>query len=155
MTPLTVGIPAPDFQLPTDSGGTATLSGFKGRKVVLFFFPKADTSGCTVEAKDFSALKEAFAGASTEILGVSADSVAKQDKFKSKHGLGVALASDETKAMLEAYGVWVEKSMYGRKYMGVDRVTVLIDRDGRVARIWPKVKIEGHAAEVLAHAKAL
>jgi peroxiredoxin Q/BCP len=155
MTALTVGIPAPEFELPTDGGGTISLSSFRGRKLALFFFPKADTSGCTVEAKDFSALKEAFANAGTEILGVSADPVARQDKFKSKHGLSVALASDETKAMLEASGVWVEKSMYGRRYLGVDRVTVLIDRDGRIARIWPKVKIEGHAAEVLEHAKAL
>jgi len=155
MAPLTVGIPAPAFELPTDGGGTAALSRLRGRKVVLFFFPKADTSGCTVEAKDFSALRKDFAEADTEVLGISADPVARQDRFKAKHGLSVVLASDETRAMLEAYGVWVEKSLYGRRYMGVDRVTVLIDRDGSVARIWPKVKIEGHAREVLEHARAL
>jgi thioredoxin-dependent peroxiredoxin len=152
---LTEGAPAPDFGLPRDGGGTASLADFKGRKLVLFFYPKADTAGCTIEAKDFSRLEPEFAKAAVAIVGVSADPVKKQDAFKAKHGLATPLASDETHHMLEAYGVWGEKSMYGRKYMGITRTTVLIGADGRIARIWPKVKIPGHAEEVLAAARAL
>jgi peroxiredoxin Q/BCP len=149
------GDKAPDFTLPRDGGGTVSLAGFAGRKLVLYFYPKADTPGCTTEAIDFSGLRAKFARADTEILGVSADPVAKQDKFRDKHALKIALASDETKKMLAAYGVWGEKSMYGRKHMGVFRTTFLIGRDGRIAKVWENVKVAGHAADVLAAAKAL
>jgi thioredoxin-dependent peroxiredoxin len=152
---LAEGATAPDFRLPRDGGGTVSLADFKGRKLVLFFYPKADTPGCTIEAKDFSRLNPDFAKAGVAVIGVSADPVKKQAAFKSKHDLATPLASDETHGMLEAYGVWGEKSMYGRKYMGIARTTVLIGADGRIARIWPKVKIPGHAEEVLAAAKAL
>jgi len=150
-----VGSKAPDFTLPRDGGGTLSLSDFKGRNLVLYFYPKADTPGCTTESIAFSGLKRAFAKADTEIVGVSADPVKAQDKFRDKHGLTVALASDEGKKMLTAYGVWGEKSMYGRKFMGVRRTTVLIGRDGRVAQVWENVKVPGHAEAVLEAAKAL
>jgi thioredoxin-dependent peroxiredoxin len=152
---LQIGDAAPPFELPATGGAPISLAGLKGRKAVIYFYPKDDTSGCTLEAKDFQALKGAFAETDTEIIGVSADSVASHDTFAQKYGLDFTLASDEGRTMLEAYGVWAEKSMYGRKYMGIERTTVLIDRDGRIARIWPKVKVPGHAAEVLAAAKAL
>lgn len=152
---ITAGLAAPDFTLPRDGGQTITLSQFHGRKVVLYFYPKDDTSGCTVEALDFTALREAFETAGTVVIGISPDSPQSHDKFCRKHGLGVILASDEEKAVLSAYGVWVEKSMYGRKYMGVERTTVLVDTEGKIARIWAKVKVKGHAEEVLEAARAL
>jgi peroxiredoxin Q/BCP len=152
---LTTGAKAPAFTLQRDGGTTVSLKDFKGRNLVLYFYPKADTPGCTKEAIAFSGLRTAFAKAGAEILGVSADSVQAQDKFKSKHKLKIALASDETKEMLEAYGAWGEKSMYGRKYMGIIRKTFLIDGEGRIVRIWPKVSVPGHAEEVLEAAKAL
>ncbi len=152
---LRIGDAAPAFELPATGGAPISLAGLKGRKAVIYFYPKDDTSGCTLEAQDFQALKGEFAQAGTEVIGISADSVASHDKFAQKYGLDFTLASDESLTMLEAYGVWVEKSMYGRKYMGVERTTVLVDRDGRIARIWPKVKVPGHAAEVLAAAQAL
>jgi thioredoxin-dependent peroxiredoxin len=152
---LDPGTKAPQFTLPRDGGESVSLSDFAGRKLVLYFYPKADTPGCTKEAIDFSRLKAAFAKANTDILGVSADPVVAQDKFKSKHKLAIPLASDEKHRMLEAYGVWQEKSMYGRKFMGVVRATVLIGPDQRIARVWPKVSVAGHAEEVLAAAKAL
>jgi peroxiredoxin Q/BCP len=152
---LSPGMKAPAFTLPTDGGGTASLSAFKGRQLVIYFYPKADTSGCTRESIAFSGLKAQFARLDTDILGVSADPVKKQDKFKAKYDLTIPLASDETHAMLEAYGVWAEKSMWGRKYWGILRKTVLIDREGRIAAVWPKVSIDGHAEEVLAAAKVL
>lgn len=152
---LDPGAKAPTFTLPRDDGKTVTLSDFAGRKLVLYFYPKADTPGCTKEAIDFSRLKAAFTKVDTDILGVSADPVAAQDKFKSKHKLAIALASDEKHRMLEAYGVWQEKSMYGRKFMGVVRATFLIGPDQRIDRVWPKVSVTGHAEEVLAAAKAL
>ncbi|WP_288585801.1 peroxiredoxin [uncultured Methylobacterium sp.] len=152
---LNTGDPAPDFSLPATGGETLSLAGLKGRKAVLYFYPKDDTSGCTLEAQAFNALTDAFAAADTVVIGVSPDPMKSHDKFREKYGLGFPLASDETKAMLEAYGVWVEKSMYGRKYMGVERTTVLIDRDGSIAQVWPKVKVPGHADAVLAAAKAL
>ena len=152
---IAVGGKAPDFSLPRDGGGEVSLADFKGKKLVLYFYPKADTEGCTLEAKDFSKLAPAFARAKTAILGVSADPVKKQDRFKTKHDLTIALASDETHEMLKAYGVWAEKSMYGRKYMGILRNTYLIGSDGRIAQIWEKVKVAGHAEQVLAAAKAL
>ncbi|MGU3540333.1 peroxiredoxin [Methylobacterium sp. A54F] len=152
---LEPGAPAPDFDLPGAGGETITLSGFRGHKVVLYFYPKDDTSGCTLEAQGFNALGDAFAAADARVIGVSPDPVKSHDKFRSKYGLTFPLASDEGKAMLGAYGVWVEKSMYGRKYMGVERTTVLIDREGRISRVWPKVKVPGHAEEVLEAARAL
>ncbi len=149
------GEAAPEFTLPGDSGSLLTLKSFRGRKLVLYFYPKDDTSGCTKEAIDFNRLKADFEAAGAAILGVSPDSTASHAKFKTKHGLDLALGSDETKGMLEAYGVWVEKSMYGRKYMGVERATFLIDREGAVAQVWSKVKVPGHAEAVLAAVKAL
>jgi peroxiredoxin Q/BCP len=152
---LSPGAMAPAFTLPRDGGGTISLADFAGRKLVLYFYPRADTSGCTKEAIDFSRLKAAFSKAGTEILGVSADPVPAQDKFKAKHKLAIALASDEKHRMLEAYGVWQEKSMYGRKFIGIVRTTVLIGPEQRVARVWPRVSVTGHAEEVLAAARAL
>ncbi len=149
------GEKAPAFALPRDGGETVSLKDFKGRNLVLYFYPKADTTGCTREAMDFSRLRAAFAKAETDILGVSADPVKALDRFRTKHKLTIALASDETRKMLEAYGAWGEKSMYGRKYLGIFRKTFLIDAKGRIAQIWPKVRVPGHAEEVLAAAKAL
>jgi peroxiredoxin Q/BCP len=152
---LAPGTKAPAFTLPRDGGGSVSLADFAGRAVVLYFYPRADTPGCTKEAIDFSRLKGAFAKAGAEILGVSADPVPAQDKFKAKHKLAIALASDQKHRMLEAYGVWQEKSMYGRKFMGIARMTFLIGADQRIARIWPKVSVAGHAEEVLAAVEAL
>ena len=154
-TELAAGAMAPVFELPRDGGGTMSLADFSGRKLVIYFYPKADTPGCTREAIDFSRLLADFAKAGAAVLGVSADPVAAQDKFKKKHDLAVALLSDETHKMLEAYRVWGKKSMYGRTFVGITRATFLIAPDGRVARIWRKVKVDGHAAEVLAAAQAL
>lgn len=150
-----VGAKAPAFALPRDGGETVSLKDFKGRNLVLYFYPRADTPGCTREAIDFTRLRAAFAKAGTEILGISADPIAAQDRFISKHKLKIALASDEAHRMLESYGAWGEKSMYGRKFMGVIRKTFLIDAGGRVVQVWPKVSVPGHADEVLAAAKAL
>ena len=152
---LEPGDKAPSFTLPRDGDGKGSLKDFKGRNLVLYFYPKADTSGCTKEAIAFSKLKAAFAKAGTDVLGVSADPLPAQNKFKAKHKLTIALASDDTKAMLEAYGAWGEKSMYGRKFMGVIRKTFLIDGAGRITRGWPKVRVEGHAEEVLETGRAL
>jgi peroxiredoxin Q/BCP len=149
------GDKAPAFALPRDGGGTIALKDFAGQKLVLYFYPRADTPGCTKEAIEFSKLKAAFNRAGTEILGVSADPVPAQDKFKVKHKLSIALASDEKHKMLEAYGVWQEKSMYGRKFLGVVRATFLIGPDQRIARVWPKVSVPDHADEVLSAAKQL
>jgi peroxiredoxin Q/BCP len=155
MTKLAIGSPAPDFNLPGDSGRTVRLSELKGRKVVLYFYPKDDTSGCTQEAIAFNGARAAFAAAGTEVIGMSPDSPKSHDKFRAKYDLAFPLASDETKEVLESYGVWVEKSMYGRKYMGVERTTLLVDAEGNVAQVWPKVKVPGHVDEVLAAAQAL
>ena len=152
---LAVGAKAPAFTLPRDGGGSVSLADFAGRALVLYFYPRADTPGCTKEAIDFSRLNGAFTKAGTEVLGVSADPVPAQDKFKAKYKLAIALASDEKHRMLDAYGVWQEKSMYGRKFMGIARMTFLIGPDQRIARIWPKVSVAGHAEEVLAAVKAL
>lgn len=152
---LAAGSKAPAFSLQGDGGTKASLKDFKGRNLVLYFYPKADTPGCTKEAIAFSSLRSAFAKIGTEVLGVSADPVAAQDKFKAKHKLNIALASDEAKTMLEAYGAWGEKSMYGRKFMGAIRKTFLIDGKGRIVRIWPKVSVPGHAEAVLEAAKSL
>ncbi|MEA1831917.1 peroxiredoxin [Methylobacterium durans] len=152
---LETGVPAPDFTLPGAGGEDIRLQDLKGHKIVLYFYPKDDTSGCTLEAQGFNALLDAFAAADTRVIGVSPDPVKSHDKFRAKYGLTFPIASDETKAMLEAYGVWVEKSMYGRKYMGVERTTMLLDREGRISRIWPKVKVPGHADAVLQAARDL
>lgn len=152
---VNAGDNAPDFKLPTDGGGELSLSAFNGSKVVLYFYPKDDTSGCTKEAMGFRDALPAFETAGTRVIGVSKDSVARHDKFKAKYDLDFPLVSDEDGSLCEAYGVWVEKSMYGRKYMGIERSTFLIDGDGRIARVWRKVKIPGHVQEVLAAAKAL
>ena len=152
---LAVGSKAPDFTIPTDGGERVSLADFRGRKLVLYFYPKADTSGCTREALDFTKLAPAFARASADILGVSADPVQALDKFKAKHKLAVRLGSDERHKALTAYGVWAQKSMYGRKFMGVVRTTVLIGPDGRIARVWDKVRVSGHAEEVLEAVQAL
>jgi peroxiredoxin Q/BCP len=152
---IAAGASAPDFTLPRDGGGSVTLSAFRPGKVVLYFYPKDDTPGCTLEAQDFSARMADFAAAGTTVIGVSKDSVKAHDKFCKKHGLSVILASDETGHTCEDYGVWVEKSMYGKTYLGIERTTVLIDGAGRVAQVWNKVSVKGHADEVLAAAKAL
>ena len=140
---------APDFTLPGDDGAVTTLGQFKGKQVVLYFYPKDDTSGCTVEAKDFTSLSGEFDKSGTVVIGMSPDNVKSHAKFRAKHELGVRLVSDEEKKTLEAYGVWVEKSMYGRKYMGVERSTFLIGTDGKILNVWRKVSVPGHAQEVL------
>ena len=145
---VTIGQTAPDFSMPTDSG-TVSLAGLKGKKAVLYFYPKDDTSGCTSEAQGFKEDHAAFAELGVVIVGISKDSVASHVKFKAKYALPFALASDEDGAMCEAYGVWKEKSMYGRKYMGIERTTVLIDENGTVLIVWPKVKVTGHSKAVL------
>ena len=155
MAVLAPGDKAPDFTLPRDGGGSVSLSEFHGRPVVLFFYPKDDTEGCTTEARDFTAAKADFDAAGVALLGLSPDPVKKHDRFVKKHDLGVPLASDEGLATLEAYGVWKEKSMYGRTYMGVERTTVLVDAEGKIAEIWPKVKVKGHVEAVLDAARKL
>jgi len=152
---LEIGDPAPDFTLPRDGAGSLGLKNFGGKKLVLYFYPKDNTSGCTAEAKDFNALLMEFAEANASVVGVSPDPVKSHDKFREKFELAFPLLSDEAKSMLEAYGVWVEKSMYGRKYMGVERSTFLIDPKGKIVNIWRKVKTTGHAAEVLKAVQAM
>jgi peroxiredoxin Q/BCP len=152
---LVAGAKAPAFNLPRDGGGIVSLKEFKGRNLVLYFYPKADTPGCTKEALAFSRLRAEFAKADTAVLGVSADPVPAQDNFKSKHKLTIALGSDETKKMLAAYGAWGEKSMYGKIFEGVLRTTVLIDAKGNVAKIWHSVKVDGHADAVLEEARRI
>jgi peroxiredoxin Q/BCP len=154
-TVLQEGSKAPPFTLPRDDGGTVSLADFKGRKLVLYFYPRADTPGCTRESIEFSGLRAAFGKAGADVIGISADPVKAQEAFKKKHKLTVGLLSDERHEMLEAYGAWGKKSMYGKTFMGIIRSTVLIGPDGKIARIWPKVKVDGHAKEVLAAAKAL
>jgi peroxiredoxin Q/BCP len=152
---LAVGDRAPAFKLARDDGSSVSLSDLKGKKLVLYFYPRADTPGCTREAIDFSRLRNEFNKSNTEILGVSADPVKAQDAFKKKHKLTIGLLSDETHKMLEAYGAWGEKSMYGKTFLGVMRNTLLIGPDGKIMQIWRKVKVDGHADEVLAAARAL
>jgi peroxiredoxin Q/BCP len=149
-----IGEKAPAFSLPGDEGPIASAD-FAGKKLVLYFYPKDDTPGCTTEGKDFSALASEFAAADTMVVGVSRDSVAAHAKFRKKHGLAVMLGADDEGAVTESYGVWVEKSMYGKKYMGIERATFLIGRDGTIAQVWNKVKVPGHAAAVLAAAQAM
>jgi peroxiredoxin Q/BCP len=155
MAELVAGMAAPTFSLPADGGGSVSLDALRGQAVVLFFYPKDDTSGCTSEAIAFSGLQDAFNAANTRVFGMSPQGVKSHDKFKAKHDLTVTLIADEELKTLEAYGVWVEKSMYGRKYMGVERSTFLIDKSGTIAEIWRKVKVPGHAEAVLQAAQEL
>ncbi|SDE01259.1 peroxiredoxin Q/BCP [Bradyrhizobium brasilense] len=151
---LAEGATAPGFNLPRDGGGSVSLKDFAGKKLVLFFYPRADTPGCTREAIDFTRLKSEFVAAGTEVVGISADTVKAQESFRNKHQLSVPLVSDPAHQMLEAYGAWGEKSMYGRTFMGIIRTTVLVDSSGRIARIWRHVKVDGHAEAVLEAARA-
>ncbi len=152
---IDIGDKAPDFTVPADGGGTLSLKKLKGQPVVLYFYPKDDTPGCTMEAQAFAAQHKKFQKAGAAIVGVSKDSVKRHDNFKKKYELPFALASDEDGKVCDAYGVWVEKKLYGRIYMGIERATFLIAADGKIARIWHKVKVKGHADEVLAALKDL
>jgi peroxiredoxin Q/BCP len=149
------GLMAPAFQLPRDGGASVSLADFAGQKLVLFFYPRADTPGCTREAIDFTRLKVDFADSGTAVLGISADTIKAQESFRNKHELSIPLISDEKHEMLEAYGAWGEKSMYGRTFLGIIRTTVLIDAEGQIAKIWRNVRVDGHADEVLATARSL
>lgn len=152
---LNEGVPAPDFTLPTDGGGSLTLSSLRGHKVVLYAYPQDDTTSCTNEALSFDALRDDFAAAGTTIIGISPDSVKRHDRFKQKYGLQLTLVADEERKAIEAYGLWVEKQMYGRHYMGVERSTFLIDATGKIVRVWAKVRVKGHAEAVLAAAREI
>ena len=149
MTDITEGLPAPAFDMAAADGGRIASAALSGKPYVLYFYPKADTPGCTSEGQDFSALADDFAAAGATVIGVSRDPVKKLDRFKAKYDLKVVLASDEPEDVTEGWGVWVEKKLYGREYMGIERATFLIDRDGVVRRVWRKVSVKGHAAEVL------
>ncbi|MEN5051562.1 peroxiredoxin [Brevundimonas naejangsanensis] len=155
MTDITENTPAPAFDLATDGDGRVSLDGLKGKNIVLYFYPKADTPGCTTEGQDFSGLIDQFAAANAVVIGVSRDTVKKLDRFKAKHDLKVVLGSDEDGVVTEAWGVWVQKKLYGREYMGIERATFLIDGQGVVRRAWRNVKVKGHAEEVLAAVEAL
>ena len=155
MTDITEGQAAPAFDLPTDGDGRVTLDSLKGKSVVLYFYPKADTPGCTTEGLDFSALADQFAAANAVVIGVSRDTVKKLDRFKAKHDLKIILGSDEDGVACEAYGTWIMKKLYGREYMGVERATFLIDGAGMVRRVWRSVKVKGHAEQVLEAAQSL
>lgn len=155
MTMPNPGDTAPAFTLPRDGGDAVALSDLKGRPVVLYFYPKDNTPGCTTEALDFTALADDFAAAGATVLGVSKDSVKKHENFVAKHDLGIALLSDAEGDVCERYGTWAEKKMYGKSFMGIVRATFLIDGDGKIARVWPKVSVKGHAAEVLEALRAL
>ena len=146
---LEVGSKAPKFSCAADAGRQISLADYKGKKLIIYFYPKDDTPGCTTESIEFTAKMDAFAAANTEIIGVSADSVEKHEKFKTKHALGVTLLSDPDQKMLDAYGVWVEKNMYGKKYMGIERATFLIGEDAKILQIWRKVRVKGHVDAVL------
>lgn len=152
-TAFTIGDTAPAFSLPNDKGHNVSLNDFEGKKLVLYFYPRDDTPGCTTEGQDFAALYEDFQAANTEILGVSKDSVASHDKFRCKFNFPFALISDENGSICEDYGVWIEKNMYGKNYMGIQRATFLIDEKGKIAHIWPKVSVKNHVAEVLESAQ--
>ncbi|WP_426425943.1 peroxiredoxin [Bradyrhizobium genosp. A] len=152
---LAEGQKAPAFRLPRDGGNVVTLSDYAGQKLVLFFYPRADTPGCTREAIDFTRLKDAFTATDTAVLGISADPLKTQEKFRDKHSLRIPLISDEQHVMLEAYGAWGQKSMYGKSFLGILRTTVLVGPDGKVAKVWRNVRVDGHADEVLAAARSL
>lgn len=155
MSELSAGQAAPAFDMPTDGNGRISLAELKGKIVVLYFYPKDSTPGCTNEAIDFTALSDDFEAAGAVVVGVSRDSVKKHDNFKAKNGLQVVLGADEDGKVTEDYGVWVEKSLYGRKYMGIQRATFLIDSQGLIQKVWPTVKVKGHAAEVLEAVRSL
>lgn len=155
MTQIAENTPAPALNITTDGGGHFDLSAHKGQKAVVYFYPKADTPGCTTEGLDFTALADQFAAANTVVIGISRDKVTKLDRFKSKHDLKIVLGSDEDGVVTEAWGVWILKKLYGREYMGIERATFLIDTNGQIARIWHNVKVKGHADEVLQAAQAL
>ena len=155
MSELTQGTPAPALSIATDGDGHFDLSSLKGKKVVVYFYPKADTPGCTTEGQDFSALSDQFADANTAVIGISRDTVKKLDKFKAKHDLKIILGSDEAGTVTDSWGVWVLKKLYGREYMGIERATFLVDADGAIAAIWHNVKVKGHAEAVLETAQAL
>ena len=155
MVDITENTPAPTFDLATDGDGRVSLEGLKGKNIVLYFYPKADTPGCTTEGQDFSALIDRFAAANAVVIGVSRDTVKKLDRFKAKHDLKVMLGSDEDGAVTASWGVWMLKKLYGREYMGIERATFLIDGQGVVRRAWRNVKVKGHAEEVLAAVEAL
>jgi len=155
MKKLEIGKKAPDFTLACDGGGQLRLKDYQGRKLVLYFYPRDDTSGCTLQARTFTAYLPDFTAKNTEIIGVSADSPQSHDKFKAKHDLAIKLASDESHVMLKKYGVWVEKNMYGRKYMGIERTSFLLDEKGIIRQIWRKVKVKGHVEEVLDYIASL
>lgn len=155
MAEIKIGDRAPDFDIPRDGGGSVSLAQFAGKSIVLYFYPKDDTSGCTTEAIAFTALRREFETANAVVIGISPDSVKKHDKFVAKHALSVVLGADEEQKVANLYGVWKEKSMYGRSYMGIERSTFLIDRDGRIAAEWRKVKVAGHAEAVLKQVQAL
>jgi peroxiredoxin Q/BCP len=152
---LAIGSPAPDFDLPATPGERVSLAGLRGRTVVVYFYPKDDTSGCTLEAINFSEKADEFTAIGAVVVGVSRDSLASHEKFAAKHGLNVRLAADTDGRVCEAFGVWVEKSMYGRSYMGIERATFLIDADGKIAEVWRKVKVKGHVEAVLEKARTL
>lgn len=154
-SPLAIGRKAPAFRLPRDGGGTVSLDDLKGRRLVIFFYPRAGTPGCTREATDFSRLAAEFAALGTSVLGVSADPLPAQERFRDKHGLTVPLLSDATHAMLEVYGVWSEKLLYGKTFMGIVRTTVAIGPDRRVLHVWRNVRVDGHAEAVLDYVKNL
>ena len=153
--PIEKGAKVPAFKLPTDDGGSISPAELAGRPAVIYFYPKDDTPGCTTEAKDFTHLAPKFEAAGVSVIGISPDSLKKHQKFREKHDLNIRLAADEDHAVAEKFGVWIEKSMYGRKYMGIDRSTFLLDAKGHVAEVWRKVKVPGHAEEVLAAARKL
>ncbi len=155
MTEITEGAKAPTFDMATTGGGRVSLDGLKGRTIVLYFYPKADTPGCTTEGQDFSALVGSFDEAGAVVIGVSRDPVKKLDRFKTRYDLKVILASDEPEDVTEAFGVWVQKKLYGREYMGIERATFLIDGTGIIRRVWRKVSVKGHATEVLAAVQSL
>ncbi|HWK46734.1 MAG TPA: thioredoxin-dependent thiol peroxidase [Stellaceae bacterium] len=152
---LSIGDPAPDFTLPTDGGGSVTLSALRGKKIIIYFYPRDDTPGCTKEACGFRDALPDFSGVNATVIGISKDTAAKHDKFKKKYELPFLLASDKGSDVTERFGAWVEKSLYGKKYMGIDRATFLIDDQGIVRGIWHKVKVDGHVGEVLKAASAL
>lgn len=152
---ITQGSPAPDFTLPRDGGGDVTLSALKGNPVIVYFYPKDNTPGCTTEALDFTAKRQEFADLNCTVLGISKDSVKKHENFRDKYALSVALLSDADSDVCERFGVWKEKKMYGKTFMGIERTTVLIAADGTIARIWPKVKVKGHVDDVLEAVRAL
>ncbi len=155
MTELKIGDKAPDFTLPADGGGQIALNDYTGKNLVIYFYPKDNTPGCTTEALDFTAHTPKFDAANTAILGVSKDSVKKHDNFIAKHDLKVRLISDQDSDMIERYGVWVQKKLYGREYMGIERATFLIDKNGKIVQIWRKVRVKGHAEQVLEQAQSL